>query len=491
MILQYVDREKLERSIVWLSEVLEKSLVLEDTTDYCYAPEWWNHKAIFLKFHPKTKELIVHDGVCAKVYADGRLIYRYQKFDIFKPGGKRFGGDTHGAITATSDSVFFGGFAYADVSLNENNLLFTNKYSHIHRIESDGSTVDLIWYDGPGTDTSYKPEVTDMLYSPKDNAIYFTRGDGGTDIWKLDLNTMQVTQVTNTGKSLLKMELFDDMIITGGPDGYGSSGHIVIYNLRNNTTTTITSTSNATAIYNMSGQVVQYMNRVWIFGSGSIIEFEPKYNLLSQFPFFRFAKALKVVGRRSQKVYIGGTPVLAVNPMDLNDEPRIPAGFLLRFETPVPQIVMPTGYVTGLETDGKYIYIASTPQNHSYRGNPVTYEPGRGSIFAVPVTEIFRKPFAPIEFHDEVSNWATGNYYLGVPINGFSRKILKVNAPSAFTLRLMFYYIWPSTTFNEQLDVNLNAGWNTIDISSYSGIVAIAPTSNVSETVFYKLILEP
>lgn len=495
MIVKYVDRERLEKSIAWLSEVIAKSLILEGSTDYCYAPEWWTHRAIFLKFHPKTKELIVHDGVCAKVYADGKLIYSYELFDMFKTGGKRFGGDTWGAITATPDSVFFGGFVYADVSLDGHNLVFTNKYSHIHRIGHDGRTVSLVWYDGPGGTNYYVGEVTDMLYSPKEDAILFTRGDGGKDIWKLDLNTMEVTKLTDTNMSLLKMELFDDMIITGGPDVYGTDGHIVIYNLRDRTTKVITDANLAyyigSRLTKMGGQVVQTMNRVWIFGSGSAVEFEPKYDVYYHFPFFRFNKSKKVVGRRSQKVYINGIPIVAVNAMDVDDEPRAPAGLLLRFNLPVPQIVMPTGYVTGLETDGKYIYIASTPQNHSYRGNPVTYQPGRGGIFAIPVSEVFRKPLAPIEFHDEVANWSAGDYYLGVPISGFSKKILKVKAPSSLTLRIVFYSLWPGGDFTEYLDMNLEAGLNTIDISSYSGIVAIAPTSNVSGIVYFKLILEP
>ncbi len=474
----------------------DSRLVLEGATDYCYAPEWWSHKALWLKFHPRTRELIIHDGVCAKVYADGELIYAYQLFDKFKTGGKRFGGDTWGAIVNTEDSVFFGGFAYADVSLSDSSLVFVNKYSHIHRVGPDGRAVDLVWYDGPGTTTGYKPEVTDMLYSPKDNAIYFTRGDGGTDIWKLDLNTMQVSQVTNTGKSVFKMELFDDMIITGGPDGYGSEGHIVIYNLKNGSTNVVTSVigkfiDNTPSYRN--GQVVQYMNRVWIFGTGSVIEFEPKFNAFFQFPFFRFNKIPKVVGIRSQKTYIGGTPIVAVNPMGSDDEPRMPAGLMLRFETPVPQIIMPTGYVTGLETDGKYLYIASTPQNHNYRVNPVNYQPGRGGVFAIPVSDIMRKPLAPVEFLDEVDNWSAGNYYLGVPINGFSKRVLKVRAPASFTLRLAFYYIWPASTGNhaEEYDVSLSAGMNTVDLSSYDGLVAIAPTANVSGTTFIKLILEP
>jgi len=496
MILQYVDRERLERSIVWLSEVLEKSLVLENTADYCYAPEWFANKYIFLKFHPKTRELIVHDGACAKVYADGRLIYRYQMFDIFKPDGKRFGGDTWGVITNTEDSVFFGGFAYSDVSVSNNNLTFVNKYSHIHRIGSDGRTVDLLWYDGPGTDTVYKPEVTDMLYSPKENAIFFTRGDGGVDIWKLDLNTNQVTKVTDTGKSLLKMELFNDMIITGGPDGYGSGGYIVIYNLKDNTTNIVTSVSgiliDSTPRY-MNGQVVQYFDSIWIFGSGSVIIYSPKYNAFFQLPFFRFNKAYKVGGRRSQKAYVMGIPIIAVNQFDGNAEVRSPVGVIVRFDHPVPQIIMPTGYVSGLETDGKYLYMGVAPQNTLYEFTKVNYQPGRGGVFAIPVSDIMRKPLAHVEFQDEVNNWVAGDYYLGVPINGFSKRVLKVRAPTSFTLRVAFYYMWPATieNYGEYIDVNLSAGMNTIDLSSYDGMVAVAPTTNVSGITYIKLILEP
>jgi hypothetical protein len=474
----------------------DSKLVLEGATDYCYAPEWFANKYIFLRFHPKTRELIIHNGACAKVYADGELIYSYQLFDKIKFGGKKFGGDTWGSITNNEDSVFFGGFAYADTSLNGSSLTFVNKYSHIHRIASDGRTIDLLWYDGPGTATSYKPEVTDMLYSPKDDAIYFTRGDGGTDIWKLDLSTMYVTQVTNTGKSLLKMELFNDMIITGGPDGYGSGGHIVIYNLKDGTANVVTS---ATGVFIdgtprfMNGQVVQYFENIYIFGSGAVINYEPKYNAFFQFPFFRFKKANKVGGRRSQKAYVNGIPVIAVNQYDGNAELRTPASVLVRLDHPSPQIIMPMGYVSGLETDGKYLYTAVAPQNTLYSTNSVNYQPGRGGVFAMPVSSVMSKPLAPVEFQDEIYNWTAGDYYLGVPINGFSKRVLKVRAPAAFTLKLFFHYLWPAATdvTAEENDVSLSAGMNTIDLSSYDGLVAATPSANVSGYTLIKLILEP
>ena len=472
----------------------KRELILEGDTDYCYAPEYMGNKSIYLKFHPKTRELIVHDGACAKVYADGELIYAYQLFDRFKPGGKRIGGDTHGAITSTRDSVFFGGWAYADVSLKDSNLTFTKKYSHIHRIGVDGRKVDLVWWDGPGTESSYVGEVTDMLFSPKDDAVYFTRADGGSDIWKLDLNTMRVARAAAAG-NMYKMELFDDAIVTGGPIWSGSGGAIVVYSLRDGSLTTYTSAVGRYAgstLTNVNGQVVQYMNSLWLFSFGAVVLFRPKTGERYQFPFFRFSSSPYVAGRRSQKAYVGGTPVVAVNPWDSSDFLNGVAGLLLRFETPVPQIIMPTGCVYGLETDGKRLYIASAPQNHIYRGgNPVNYEPGRGGVFAVPVGEVFKKPFAPVEFRDSIYNWAAYNYYLGVPINGFSRKVLKVNAPAAFTMNVVVYHLWSTPDYDETFNVNLSSGWNTIDLSSYDGLVAAAPTSNVSGWTHTKLILEP
>ena len=474
-----------------------RDLKLPVMPDYCFAPEWFAHKAIFLAIHPKTKELIVHDGVCAKVYANDELIYSYEHFDKFKPGGKRFAGDTHGAITITDSEVYFGGFAYSDVSLSDHNLIFVNKYTHIHRIREDGRTVDLVWHDGPGTETTYVGEVTDMQYSPKENAVLFTRGDGGADIWKLDLNTMQVERVTYTHLSILKMELYDDTIVTGGPDGYGSDGHIVRLNLRDYTVTTYTSAGNyitgtIEVLRKMSGQVIQYYNRFWAFGSGYAVEIEPKWNWIRmQFPFFRFSRPLMVVGRRSQKAYVAGVPILAVNPWDTNDEPRASAGFLLRWDVPVPQIVMQTGYVSGLATDGKYLYIAGSPQNALFRGNPVNYEPGRGNIIVMPVSDVFSKPKTPVIVTDEYADWAANDIRLGVPLAGFTKKVLKVKAPTAMTLRVYNYYNWPASAFVETSDVSLSAGWNTIDLSPYDGIVGIAPTTNITDITYMTLVLIP
>jgi len=474
----------------------DRVLVLEGETNYCYAPEWWSHKTFWLKFHPKTKELIVHNGVCAKVYADGELIYAYQLFDRFKPGGKRFGGDTWGAIASTEDSVFFGGFAYADTSLSDSNLTFVNKYSHIHRIGSDGRTISLVWYDGPGTTTSWVGEVTDMLYSPKDYAIYFLRGDGGTDIWKLDLSSMQVSRATNTGLSLFKMELLYDTIYAIGNDPSSGNGVIVKYSLQDYTTTIINSVTGvhmSNTPVRLYGQIVQYLNRLWAFGIGGVVSIEPKWNEYRQMPFFNLSYAPRIVGLRSQKAYVMGLPFIPVNPIEMDDEPACNTGFLLRFDPLNPMLVMPTGYVSGMETDGRSLYIGTSPQNHNYTVTPVNYEPGVGGVFEIPVATLLGKPFSPIHIHDRIWNWTSDTYHLGIPTTGYSKKILRINAPSSFTLNIVFY----SLTYNgikifpENTTVNLNAGWNKIDLSSYEGVVAMAPTSDVGGYTWMDFILIP
>jgi hypothetical protein len=492
--IRFISRDMFENSIIRLEKVLTKMLVLETNTDYCFAPELFANKFIYLKFHPKTRELIVHDGSCAKVYADGNLIYSYELLDSLKPGGKKFGGDTHGAIVNTKDSVFFGGFAFADVSLDNDTLTFINKYSHIHKIGPDGREINLVWYDGPGTNTSYVGEVTDMLYSPKDEAIYFTRGDGGYDIWKLDLNTMYVSKVTNIG-NVYKMELYDDIIITGGPT-WDAPGYVVLYDLKNNTTKVVNTIENRylNTFPAMTGQVVQYMNSIYVFGNGGVCALYPKfdYDACYMHPFFRFNYNSMVVGKRSQKVYIGGIPIVAVNVREATSIPYSPAGLLMKFDPIEPQIIMTTGFVTGLETDGKYLYVASAPNNHIYYrpNNVVNYEPGRGGIFAIPVSDILGKPITPVVFNDEVYNWDTDTWYLGVPISGFSKKILKVKTPSSFTLRVVVYPIFYKPNFDQYFEVDLSSGWNTIDLSSYEGIVAVSPKTNVNVAIL-QLILEP
>jgi len=493
--LQFVDRRMFESSMFRLEKVLARMMIFEDDTDYCFAPELFANKFMYLKFHPKTRELIVHDGSCAKVYADGDLIYRYQLLDSLKPGGKRFAGDTHGAITNTGDSVFFGGFVFTDVSLSGNSLTFVNKYSHIHRIESDGRKIDFVWYDGPGTDTSYVGEVTDMLYSPKDEAIYFTRGDGGSEIWKLDLNTMSVNTVTSVG-TVYKMELYDDIIITGGPT-WRANGYVVLYNLKDNTSKVVNTVGNRylETIPALTGQVVQYMNSIYVFGDGGVCALYPSlnYDACYMHPFFRFSYNSMVVGKRSQKVYVGGVPIVAVNVWESTSMPYSPVGLLMRFDPLGPQIIMPTGFVTGLETDGRYIYVASAPNNHVYyrANNIVNYEPGRGRVFAVPVSDVLGKPIAPVVFNDEVYDWTADKWYLGIPISGFSKKILRVKASSSFTLRVVVYPIFYKPDFDQYFEVNLSTGWNTIDLSSYEGTVAVSPTTNLSGGVWLQLMLEP
>jgi Uncharacterized protein conserved in archaea len=61
----------------------------------------------------------------------------------------------------------------------------------------------------------------------------------------------------------------------------------------------------------------------------------------------------------------------------------------------VPQLVTSMGYVSGMATDGRYLYLGTSYADHT---GVYTYRAGDGGVFALPISELFRKPWNPMRF---------------------------------------------------------------------------------------------
>ncbi|ABW02443.1 DUF2139 domain-containing protein [Caldivirga maquilingensis] len=466
-------------------------------------------RSLYLGFHPQSGALIVHDGHVAKVYSNGKLVYGYER--LGRP--PRVGGDTHAALTWSRDLLFFGGWVKTPPGMLEvkgaERLLryqdMRNKYSHIHSID-ENDRVEVLWarkWDDNIPPNHWYGEVTDLLYDEHDNSIYFTRADGHAELglWRIGLST-RVAEYLVKGRSIYKMELKDDKIYATvyNPVHYENSA-IVVYNTSSGEGRIIESFNFALEpgrsiqIKREGGQVVQVQNRLIAFYGGALIYIDPVKDTYTLYPFLEVKspeseRPSYVPGLRSQKVYIMGTPILPVNPAEGLREisARTTFGMLLRVDTPVPQILSSVGSIFGLTHDGNYLYVGATYANHT---DIYTYRSGNGGLFSIPVKELFTKPWTPVRImmHDGPYSPESciAGWFGGIPLKGFTGKVLRIHVPRQVKLRVVEYTLLGRLIEDS---IQLNSGWNRVDLSNYYDIVAFKFDENV-ENVLAEVALEP
>lgn len=465
-------------------------------------------RVFYMIFHPATGEFIVHEGHSGKVYADGKLIYSYEK--IGRP--PRAGGDTHGAITNSRDLVFFGGWVKAppgllvssDRSLAKQDM--REKYSHIHYIDGN-DRVELLWsrkWDSNLPPNHWYGEVTDLLYDGHEDVLYFTRADGHAELglWRISLGDRRVEWLIRN-RTVYKMEMKDDKIFATvfNPAHYEDSA-VVVYDTISGESKIIEeftfglSQGEKIRIKRDGGQIVQIQNRLISLYGGALILTDPYRNSHVLYPFLEVVnteseRPLYIPGLRTQKMYVMGLPVIVVNPSEGLTEPVLRTTFslIIRFDAVTPQIVSTSGFISGMATDGYYAYLGTSYANHC---PTYTYRTGDGHVYAVEVKELMTKPWNSVRIwliNGAYNRGSTGirGWFGGVPVKGFSTKRLRVYVDSGVTLRIAEYSLLGDV---REDSINLNPGWNLVDLSSYYDMVSFAFTEDLRNTRA-ELIMEP
>jgi hypothetical protein len=155
----------------------------------------------------------------------------------------------------------------------------------------------------------------------------------------------------------------------------------------------------------------------------------------------------------------------------------------------VPQLVTSMGYVSGMATDGRYLYLGTSYADHT---GVYTYRAGDGGVFALPISELFRKPWNPMRFTIwegpyKLESSGIKGWFGGIPLKGFSIKRLKVHVDSTCELRVREYSLRPR--FFED-NFHLSSRWNRIDLSNYYDIVAFGLSAEQGD-LLVEVILEP
>ncbi|QXJ33935.1 DUF2139 domain-containing protein [Saccharolobus shibatae] len=448
-------------------------------------------RSLYIGFHPISRNMIVHDGHAAKVYSNGEVIYRYEK--LGRP--PRVAGDTHAALAWSKDLLFIGGWLKAppgmiEVSQYERILKYQDmrmKYSHIHMIYDDDK-VEILWsrkWDDKIPPNNWYGEVTDLLYDEHEDAVYFSRADGHAELglWKVGVSTRDAEFLVKN-RTVYKMEMKDDKIYaTIFNPIHTDVSSIMVYNTLNGEYKFVESfdfpleNNKKIQIRRVGGQIVQIQNKLIAFYGGALIHIDPQKDVYRLYPFLdvrnpESERPTYIPGFRAQKAYIMGIPVISANPAeDLRDmSSKTTFGLLLRIDPVVPQIITESGAIFGMAHDGEYLYVGASYANHT---GVYTYRAGDGGIFAISVSELFKKPWNPIRIwiHDG-SYTPTGGidgWFGGIPLKGFTEKKIRVYTTKTTKMRIAEYSLFSKVRDDT---VTLNTGWNMIDLNNYYDIIA-------------------
>lgn len=465
-------------------------------------------RCFYMAFHPVNSSFVVHEGHSGKIYVDGKLVYDFSLIGR----APRAGGDTHGAITWSKEYVFIGGWIKAPPGLlvsTDRTLArqdMREKYSHIHIVDENGK-LELLWFrkwDDKLPPNQWYGEVTDLLYDGHEDVLYFSRADGYAELglWRMFLSDRKTEWIIRN-RTVYKMEMKDDKLFTTlfNPAHMEKSA-IAIYDTLSGESNLveefdfILEPGKKISIKRDGGQIVQIQNKLISFYGGAMIVTDPYKNKHILYPYLEIInpesnRPSYIPGLRTQKTYPLGIPIIAVNPSEGLTEPalRTTFGLLTRIDPVVPQIVSISGFVSGMITDGEYIYLGTSYANHC---PAYTYRTGDGSIYAVPIKELFTKPWNSIRlwiFDGVYKRNETGieGWFGGIPLKGFVTKKMKIYVSDKTRINIAEYNLLMKTTEDT---INLEQGWNTIDLSSYYDIVAFK-FDNDLKNVVAEVIADP
>lgn len=494
---------------IWVSSLGRPNLHLRRYIQYDEVGMGQNQfRCFYMAFHPVNGAFVIHEGHSGKIYMDGKLIYDFAL--IGRP--PRAGGDTHGAITWSREYVFIGGWMKAppgllvstDRTLAKQDM--REKYSHIHIVDENGK-VELLWsrkWDDKLPPNHWYGEVTDLLYDGHDDVLYFSRADGYAELglWRISLNDKKVEWIIRN-RTVYKMEMKDDKIFaTLFNPAHMEKSAVAIYDTLSGESRLIEDFNFALdpdkkiSIKRDGGQIVQIQNRLISFYGGALIVSDPYRDRHILYPFLEVVSPESerppyIPGLRTQKVYPIGIPIIAVNPSEGLTEPtlRTTFGLLVRVDPVVPQIVSLSGFISGMISDGEYIYLGASYANHC---PAYTYRTGDGGIYAIPIKELFTKPWNSLRlwvFDGSYKLDETGieGWFGGIPLKGFTVRKMRIYVSDKVKMSIAEYNL---LTKVYEDSVNLEQGWNIVDLSPYYDIVAFRFSNNL-EKVLAEVIAEP
>ncbi len=286
-------------------------------------PEWGSGGVFGLKYHKGVLYFtLAFEAESHFVTRDKDQIYR---FDLVGPQPVS-GGDTYNAVEAVDNKIYFGGWVHAPAIFKGredkgSQILFLNKYSHVHEYDVYEGRVSLLWKEGLGDLEKWVGEISEIIYDPVSNKLLLARADGHENlgVYRLDPYNRNIERISDKpalkGSHFMDYACFDISIFEGIEgfqclDLYRNSW--IRYKL--NDLKKISIDGGDLLNYSM-GSATEAYGRFFAFVRGGLFignPVEPEVENISFIRLFDYSKN-SLSPRRSNSLTIGGGVLVAYN----------------------------------------------------------------------------------------------------------------------------------------------------------------------------------
>ncbi len=459
------------------------------------SPEWgcggifgltYTGEALYYTVAFDAKAYFHHDDCSTEIYG-----YEY----IGEP--PRSGGDTYNAATRVDNKIYFGGWVHAPAHYKPSTrgigeVLFTDKYSHVHEYDIAERKTKLLWSEKGTNPRLWVGEITDLLYNPLRDSLLVARGDGHINlgVYEIDRRKGSSAQVTRT--RVLRSAIYADHACFTLHHGWGGTPGITCLDLESYREYGI-AISNPREISVDNGPLPIYRSGdiaaldTWIISliRGGTITYDP---LGPEKPWF--TRLLDFHNSpygplRSNALSIGGGLLVAFNasthstitgtdelpPEQQRAARRPPAQTLLVYlSPPTARIIAALGVrVTSMALAGPYILVATNTCPNLERYDAIRID------YGVKTIQILRHDIVsstPPSLVLNLPGWYVGDsHWGGIPLTGYREVILEIKTEKSTVLETYTYTLSTGPGNADREIHSINPGKNRVDLASNSGLI--------------------
>lgn len=460
-----------------------------------YGPEWGSGGIFGLKHHRGTLYFTLAFEAMAYFIKDDKV--RRYTYDLVGPG-PRSGGDTYNAVEAVDEYIYFGGWVHAPaVYLRDTKgaqILFRNKYSHVHSYNIYDDSIKLLWKESLGHESEWVGEISEIVYDPVNDRLLLARGDGMTNlgVYQIDRkgsNYRRISEVPAQKGSYLFDHVCFDMFKNwvDGVDGIQCVDLVedrITYSRLSNIEKI--SIDEGNILWRLPGAATSAYGRFFLFIRGGVLIGNP-IDGPGSITFYRlFDFRLSGFGpRRTMVKPFAGGILIAFNsyseaimkPIDEYEKIMSKASntivapsILLYVTPPMAKVVAVFGArITGFEVINDKIIVAYNTMANTFRYDALPIDAGFRGFTVIDHNLVYRDP-PTIRF--AVRGFQVGNnVFGGIPLSGYKEPRLKIFTAKSNRLHIYEYDLSlpPEGVYHDTY--SLSQGKNTIELSSYRNSV--------------------
>lgn len=167
-----------------------------------YGPEWGSGGVFGLRYYRGVLYyMLAFEAEAHFVKRDMHRVYRFEL--VGRTPGPRSGGDTYNAIDVVDEYIYFGGWVHAPPIFKGRigyggEILFNNKYSHVHEYNIHEDEVKLLWSETLSHESEWAGEVSEIIYDPINDKLLIARADGHRNlgVYAIERRSGKISQLS-------------------------------------------------------------------------------------------------------------------------------------------------------------------------------------------------------------------------------------------------------------------------------------------------------